>query len=119
MEERDRFQIAAYGHVRNGFREDWEPTDDRPLLIYPVPFWRDRMEQATYEAAVAGNPIKPGKGPFSYIRRISEIVTQEREPGLKPMPHVRQSRHERDVVLARLRGQATGKPPPEDDGGPI
>lgn len=71
---------------RMGFRNDWEQVDERPLLIYPHPFWTDIVEKATYEAAVAMNPRREGEGPISYIRRISEVVTQERQAGLKPMP---------------------------------
>lgn len=63
---------------RNGFRYEWDPGDERPLVIYTVPFWRDRLEQATYEAAVVGNPRREDEGAFSYIQRISEIVTEER-----------------------------------------
>ena len=89
-----------------GFRYEWEPRDERPMVVYSEPFWRDRMEQATYEAAVAGNPILPGEGPFTYIRRISELVTQERELGVKPMPCPRMSRAAQDLRLALLREQA-------------
>lgn len=91
---------------RMGFRYEWEPRDERPCIVYTEPFWRDRLEQATYEAAVAGNPKREDEGSFSYIRRISEIVTREREGGVKPMPHARMSRRERDRELAKLREQA-------------
>ena len=89
-----------------GFRYEWEPRDERPMVIYPEPFWRDRMEQATYEAAVAGNPRRPDEGAFSYMKRISELVTQEREAGAKDMPKAKQTRRERDGRLGELREQA-------------
>jgi hypothetical protein len=91
---------------RMGFRYEWEPVDGRPCIVYTEPFWRDRFEEATYAAAVAGNPRRPDEGPFAYIRRISELVTQEWEAGAKTMPHVRMSRRERDRELAKLRDQA-------------
>jgi hypothetical protein len=74
-------------------------------VVYTEPFWADRMEEATYEAAVSGNPKRADEGPGSYIRRISELVTGEREAGAKAMPHVRQSRREQDRRLMTLRGQ--------------
>jgi hypothetical protein len=89
-----------------GFRYEWEPTDERPMIVYPEPFWKDRMEQATYEAAVAGNPRRDDEGVFSYIQRIAELVTNEREAGAQSMPHARQSRRVKDAALLRLRSQA-------------
>ncbi len=102
---------------RMGFREPDEPEDGRPVIArgacrctacreYLDGFWKGRMEQATYEAAVAGSPRREGEGPMAYIRRISEIVTREREAGAKAMPHLRMTRRERDAVLERLRAQA-------------
>jgi hypothetical protein len=61
----------------NGFRYEWEPIDARPVLIYTYPFWKDRVEQAIYEAAVAGNPRLAGEGALTYAARISAIVTAE------------------------------------------
>ncbi len=91
---------------RKGYRMEWEAPDERQEVVYPHPFWRDRVEQATYEAAVAGNPRRGDEGPFSYIRRISELVTNEREAGAKSMPHPRLSRRAQDLRLMLLRGQA-------------
>jgi hypothetical protein len=105
-EERDRWQLREYGHVRNGFRTENEPEDDRPLLVYHDPPFADRLEQATYEAAVAGSPIRPGEGPFSYMRRISGLVTQERKTGAKTMPRPTMTRRQVDDRLQTLRAQA-------------
>ncbi len=91
---------------RKGYRMEWEASDERPEVVYPYPFWRDRVEQATYEAAVAGNPRRNDEGSFSYIRRISELVTNERETGAKSMPHPRLSRRAQDLRLMLLRDQA-------------
>ena len=91
---------------RMGFRYEWEAVDSRPLVVYPYPFWESKLEEATYAAAVAGNPRREGEGPFAYIRRISELVTQEREAGVRSMPQARMSRRERDERLAKLREQA-------------
>lgn len=84
-EERDRFQVATYGHVRNGWREPDEPTDERPAILhgacrcrgcrrYQREFWRDETERMTYEDAVAANPRGQGEGPATYIKRIGSIV---------------------------------------------
>jgi hypothetical protein len=91
-----------------GFRYEWEPMDGRPCIVYTEPFWRDKLEQATYEAAVAGNPKREDEGSFSYIRRISELVMQEREAGLKAMPRPRMSRAAQDRRLSMLREQVKG-----------
>jgi len=69
---------------RMGFRYEWEPPDDRPVIVYTEPFWRDHLEQATYEIAAAMNPLRADEGPFSYIQRISEVVTQEQPIGAPP-----------------------------------
>lgn len=91
---------------RMGYRYEWEPVDERLCVVYTEPFWESKLEEATYAAAVAGNPRQDGEGPFAYIRRISELVTQERAAGARPMPHARMSRRERDQELAKLREQA-------------
>jgi hypothetical protein len=91
-EDRDAWQLRQYGHARNAFREPDEPTDGRPVLVR-APFWHDGNEQAVYEAAVSGNPIKPGEGPFTYIRRISALVTGE-AGGIGSMPRRRMSQRE-------------------------
>ncbi len=46
---------------RMGFRHDWEPVDERPLLIYPYPFWADESERLTYEDAVEANRMRDGE----------------------------------------------------------
>lgn len=83
-EERDAWQIATYGHVRNAFREPDEPPDGRPL-IYRDPFWKDASEQSVYEHASATNPRRPGEGAMSYIARLAAIA----EARLKSVPKVR------------------------------
>ena len=94
---------------RMGFRHEWEPVDDRPLIVYPYPFWESKIEQAIYEAAVAGNPRCEDEGPFSYIRRVAEIVTGERETGPKLMPRLGLSHRQRDARLMALREQGKGE----------
>ncbi len=91
---------------RKGYRMEWEAPDERPEIVCPYPFWRDKVEQATYEAAVAGNPRRENEGPFAYIRRISELVTNEREAGAKSMPRAKLSHRAEDLRLMLLRGQA-------------
>ena len=103
---------------RMGFRRDWEPVDERPLLVeyacqcrgcreWEGPY-RDQTERMTYEDAVEANPKGPDEGPAAYFIRLSELVTKK-YAGVKSMPHVRQSRRERDQALARLRGQAAAQ----------
>jgi hypothetical protein len=115
MEERDRYQVAAYGHVRNGWREDDEPTDDRPpirrdscrcagCLAY---FGRDsETERMTYASAVEGNPRREDEGPISYIERINAIVDGKYEKLGLTMPRARLTRREMDARLRLLREQA-------------
>ena len=100
---------------RMAFRHDWEPVDERPMLIDPHGFWADETERLTYEAAVESNPIQPGEGPFSYIRRISALVVGKYKALGQPMPRVRMSRAERDRQLAKLRGQAKPDLPADED----
>lgn len=98
---------AAQDTGRMGFRRDYEPVDDRPLLIDPYPFWADETERMTYEAAVEANPKRADEGPMAYVQRISAAVTGKYQALGKRMPR-RQSRAERDRQLARLRAQGRG-----------
>ena len=104
-DDRDRWQIQQYGAVRNAFREPDEPTDDRPLLTR-APFWHDGIEQATYEAAAA-NPLLPGEGPFTYIKRISQMVTGE-DGGIGKMPRLRMSQREWERKQWEVKRAAPG-----------
>jgi len=115
MEERDRYQVAAYGHVRHGWREDDEPTDDRP------PIRRDSCrcagcrsyldgdsgtERMTYASAVESNPQREGEGPIAYIQRIGAIVAGKYEKLGLAMPRAGLTRAEMDARLKLLREQA-------------
>lgn len=83
------------------------PTDcGECRLVMRHPSWASRMEQATYEAAVAGSPRGAGEGALAYAARISEIVTGEEGSPFRSMPRPRQSRRETDAALERLRRQA-------------
>jgi len=105
QEARDRWQIAEYGHVRNGFRTDEEPRDDRPLLVRAA-FWDNESERLTYEHAVETNPCRDGEGAGSYIIRVAETVLERRSrAAAKQMPRP-MSRRQRDEQLAKLRAQA-------------
>lgn len=94
QEARDAWQIATYGHVRNGFREPDEPPDGRPVIVRD-PYWRDPAEQDAYEHAVRTNPRRPDEGAMTYIARIAAIVEGRLQlpapkakqlPPAKPMP---------------------------------
>ena len=120
MDERDRYQIATYGHVRNGWREDDEPTDERPLILrgvcpcagcreYSGDIWHDKTEQMTYEDAVAAEPIKDDDYRLAYLAKISAKVEGKYRRADKAMPHTRMSRVDRERQLQKLRGQIGSK----------
>ena len=46
---------------------------------------------------------------------MSAIVVGKYKRAVQAMPHVRQSRRERDAALMRLRGQADGVPSGTED----
>jgi hypothetical protein len=109
MSGRSRGDAQAFNSDPNtglmAFRYPGEAPDGRPVIAYVHPFWEDRMEEATYEAAVAGHPRRADEGPLAYAQRISELVTGEREQ-IKRMPRRSLSNRERDERLALLREQA-------------
>lgn len=108
-----------------GYRREWEPVDERPLLIeYACQcngcrkhqgFWRDQTERMSYEDAVEANPRRPDEGPLAYAARISGLVTERYQRAVKSMPRAHQTRRERDGVLMKLRGQADGLPSGTED----
>ena len=114
-EERDRWQIHRYGHVRNGFREPDEIEDDRPAIARDrcrckgcrdrAGFWNDESERMNYEDAVESFPRGEDEGPMAYSKRIAESVNERYQRALKPMPHTRMSNRARDLKLQLLRGQ--------------
>ena len=119
-EERDRFQVATYGAVRNGWREPEEPTDERQLILYGAcrcrgcreyggDVWHDDTERMTYHAAIESNPKREDEGPMAYSQRISRIVEGKYKRVVQAMPHTRMSRIERDRQLQKLRGQIPSK----------
>jgi len=116
-EDRDRYQIAKYGQIRNGFRQEWEPTDDRPLLVYSEPFWESSEEQAAWVRAVQSCPLAQygSLDAFAYLAEVGKVATGLRG-GVPSMPRPRMTRRERDERLRALRAQATD---PDDNGGPI
>lgn len=57
QDERDRWQVQQYGHVCNGFRDEFERVDERPLLYYTHPFW-EPGEDVIWERAVAACPLR-------------------------------------------------------------
>jgi len=77
MEERDRYQIATYGQVRNGWREPDEPSDGRPMIVRGG-WWGNESERLTYEHAVESHPRRPDEGHGSYIVRIAETVARRK-----------------------------------------
>jgi hypothetical protein len=105
---------------RKGYREPWEPEDERPVIAYGAcqcrgcreyggDFWRDKTEQMTYDSAVESNPKRENEGPMAYIQRISALVEGKYQRADKGMPHVRMSRQDRERQLQKLRGQIGSK----------
>ncbi len=104
---------AAPDTGRMGFRWPGEPMDDRPTILQDWPQWRDSTEEATYEAAVHGNPKRPDETPLAYMRRISAIVTGEIGSPYHVMPKVRMSREawerQKNDVKMRAAGEGAGE----------
>jgi hypothetical protein len=92
---------------RLAFRTEYDPPDDRPLLVDRYGFWEDDTERMTYENAVEASPIRNDEGRLAYIARVSEVVTGKYAALGKSMPR-RMSRRQRDSQLAKLRAQARG-----------
>jgi len=90
---------------RLGFRYEWEQPDERPLVIYPEPFWADETERMTYEDAVEANPRREGEGVLSYAARLSGIVVGRYAMGPHRMPPARTPKWRREQQLAKLRSQ--------------
>lgn len=118
-EDRDRWQIAKHGQVRDGFRQEWEQTDDRPLLIYSEPFWESSEERSAWERAVAACPLSEyGElDAFVYLAEVGKVATGLRG-GVPTIPRPRMTRRERDERLRALRKQAKA-PGSDDDGGTV
>ena len=107
MEERDRYQVATYGAVRNGFRHEHEPVDSRPLLFYPDPFWESSEERAAWLRAVDACPLEKSKDldMFVYLAEVGALALSL-PGGLRKMPRTRLTRAEMDARLRLLREQA-------------
>ena len=106
-EERDRFQRAKYGAVRNGYREEHEQTDGRPLLIYPEPFWESNEERTAWLRAVESCPLAEygSLDAYAYLAEVAKVATGLRG-GVPTMPRTRLTRRERDERVRALRAQA-------------
>lgn len=106
MQERDRFQVAKYGEVRNAYRHEHEQTDDRPLLIYPEPFWESSEEMAAWLRAVQACPLKEhgSLDAFVYLAEVGKVAEGIRP--VKSMPRRGLTRREMNERLRMLRGQA-------------
>lgn len=105
--ERDRWQRETYGHVRNGFREEHEPTDDRPLLIYPEPFWESSEEMGAWLRAVRSCPLREygHLDAFVYLAEVGKLAAGL-PGGVRSMPRRGLTRRQMDERLKTLRGQA-------------
>ena len=59
---------------RLAYRTEYEPVDERPMLVMRFPFWEDDLERMTYEDAVEANPIRDDEYRLAYLGRISGLV---------------------------------------------
>jgi hypothetical protein len=107
MEERDRFQREKYGAVRNGYRKEDEPTDERPLLIYPEPVWESAAEMNAWLRAVQSCPLLEygHLDAFVYLAEVGKVSGGIRP--VKSMPRPGLTRRQMDQRLRTLRGQAS------------
>ena len=107
QEERDRFQREKYGAVRNGYRQEWEETDARPLLIYPEPFWESSEEQAAWVRAVQSCPLAQygSMDAFAYLAEVAKVA-EGLPGGVRSMPRRGLTRRQMDERLRALRAQA-------------
>ncbi len=69
---------------RMAFRNEWEPRDERPCIVYPHPFWKDEDERLRYERAAAHCPVSAsGKLTLDeYLAEVAKVAT-----GLRPSGH--------------------------------
>jgi hypothetical protein len=107
QEERDRFQREKHGAVRNGYRQEWEETDSRPLLIYPEPFWESSEEQAAWVRAVQACPLGEygSMDVWDYLGEVAKVA-EGLPGGLRSMPRRGLTRRQMDERLRALRSQA-------------
>lgn len=107
-DERDRFQREKHGAVRNGYREEHEPTDDRPLLIYPEPFWESFGEMTAWVRAVQSCPLAEygGMDAFAYLGEVGKVAAGL-PGGVRQVPRRGLTRRQMDERLRTLRGQAS------------
>jgi hypothetical protein len=106
-EERDRYQRAKYGHVRAGYREEHEETDERPLLVYPEPFWESAAEMTAWLRAVQMCPLGEygGMDAFAYLAEVGKVAIGL-PGGVRKMPRRGLTRRQMDERLQVLRSQA-------------
>jgi hypothetical protein len=106
-EERDRYQRAKHGAVRNGFRFEWEQTDERPLLIYSEPFFESSDEQAAWLRAVQSCPLAEygSLDLFAYLAEVGKVAVGL-PGGMPTMPRTRLTRRQMDERVRALRAQA-------------
>jgi len=106
-DERDEYQRRTYGDVRNAFREEHEPTDDRPLVIYPEPFWESSEEMAAWLGAVRACPLADcgAMDTFAYLAEVGRLALAM-PGGVRKTPRAGLTRAEMDARLRLLREQA-------------
>jgi len=111
LEERDRYQRAKHGAVRNGFRlpgEDThgEPTD-RPTVVYREPQWESSAEMNAFLRAVQSCPLAEygSLDLFAYLAEVGKVATGL-PGGVPSMPRTRLTRRQMDERVRALWAQA-------------
>jgi hypothetical protein len=104
---RDVWQRQQYGAIRNGFREEHEATDDRPLLVYPEPFWESHEEMAAWMRAVRACPLSAygHLDLFAYLGEVAKFAVGL-PGGLRKVARGGMTRRQMDERLRLLHGQA-------------
>jgi hypothetical protein len=107
QDERDRWQIQRYGHVRNGYRVEGEPQDGRPLLYYTEPFWESEDQRLTYEHAAESRPQREGEGWFAHALRLAAIAEGRmlRMPSMPRKRRMTQDEHHERVNELQAQAQ--------------
>jgi len=94
---------------RMAYRHEWEPPDERPLLIQTEAFWADESERMTYEDACAVDRPREADSLLDYLSRISATVSGKYGGVLPRMRRPGGTRRERERQLQKLRGQLPGR----------
>ncbi len=114
-EARDRWQLATYGHVRNGFREPDALPDDRPIVLRGM----EGIDEDIWVEAARRVMALPDFGELPFEQRLGliaaaagrelDFVVRRRHTPVRSMPTVKpmaEAAYNRRMEM--LRNQALG-----------